>query len=63
MKLYKIKQDGFQIGGASGKKKAIETLKKILTFEGITYAYWEKFQAGVLKVKTNDHDFTIEESL
>lgn len=61
MKQYKIKQDGFDIGIAKGKRNAIQWLKKHFEFEGIVLAQWGTFKYNICKIKTVLNEFTIEE--
>lgn len=63
MKVYNIKCDGFGIGQAKGKKRAVDILVQELAWRGIAGAEWGKFKAGVLKVKSSHHEFTIEEAV
>lgn len=63
MKTYKIKKDGFDLAVAKGKKQAVEYLERIISWDGVVYARWGKFNRGVLKVNTLYNEFTIEEAL
>lgn len=63
MKLYRITKDGFEIGCAVGKRKAVNWLKKHFEVEGMPHSYWGKFISGILIVKTADYEFRIEEGV
>lgn len=59
MLVYQIKHDGYPIGQAKGKNKAIEQLKHYLAWEGIIKAKWINKNGDII-VEANDNIFTIE---
>lgn len=60
MLSYDIKHDGWPLGTARGKKKAVERLKHYMGWEGVTDGKWTN-KAGVITVTTKMGIFTIEE--
>lgn len=64
MKLYAIKQNGYQISQQKGKNKAVKALKKHLEWQGIDENNQEWFTAksGNIHVKIDNSLYSIEES-
>ena len=63
MHIYHIKQDGFVIGQAKGKKKAVYNLNKILQWNGVPSKERKWFnQMGIIFCKTSSSEYRIEES-
>lgn len=61
MRTYHLKQNGYAIGEARGKNKAIESMARIFVTNNISNAEWGKFLAGDLKVKAGGQEWSIEE--
>lgn len=61
MFTYEIKQDGWPCRTAKGKKRAVESLEKLMAWEGVTKEEWIT-KGGVIHCYTDKGIFTIEES-
>lgn len=59
MKTYNILKNGFSIGQATGKNKAIQYLKRYI---GENPSIWGDFKAGRLNVQSMNEIYTITEN-